>query len=231
MSKMKFSWYPKYAVDIVLCIDGKLPGESQEKDSNNLLDSVKTMARRMARDIHREMEAKGKRIDSFRVQTIVFREYLKDGERAMLTTDFYALPEETMPFEIALNRIDSEGEFSQNSDGLEALAYAIKSKWNTEYAHRRQVIIVWSDKGANVLGSGRKSSYYPKGMVQSMEELQEWWDALGGTRRLVLFTPNSGMWNHISMNWDYVIHYPSGAGDGIPYSVYDEAVRCIVKDV
>lgn len=231
ISQTTFSWYPKYAVDVVLCIDGKLPAESHEKQDKNLLDCVKTMARRIVKDIYHEMESKGKQIETFRVRTIVFREYMADGEHAMLATDFYLLPQETMGFEIVLSNIDSVGKVTACNDGLEALAYAIKSKWNTDNKHRRQVIIVWSDKETNKLGAGKGLINYPQGMAKSLEELQEWWSTMGESKRLVLFTPNSSTWKCVSNSWDYVLHYPSRAGESMPYTIYDEIVRCIVKDV
>ena len=60
-------------------------------------------------------------------------------------------------------------------DGLEALAYAIRSKWNTEGLKKRQLIVVWSDAPAHELGFGKSAENYPKKMAKDFNELTQWW--------------------------------------------------------
>ena len=65
------------------------------------------------------------------------------------------------------------------------------------------------------LGSGSESPHYPKGMAGSMDELYEWWQELGPTKRLALFVPYESCWQMITDNWEHVVHFPSAAGDGL----------------
>ena len=63
-------------------------------------------------------------------------------------------------------------------DGLEAIAYAIKSDWTTEGTDQRRVIVVWTDAPTHPLGYGSDSPAYPLGMPAGLAELGQWWDQL-----------------------------------------------------
>ena len=72
----------------------------------------------------------------------------------MLVTNFFLLPQQAREFEACINSIHADGGGDIPEDGLEALAYAIRSPWTTEGEKQRHVIVVWSDAGTHELGFG-----------------------------------------------------------------------------
>ena len=75
-----------YNVDIVFCIDAT-------GSMTDLIDLVKNNAVRFYYDLKEVMDKKSKVIDSLRVKVIAYRDYIEDKEDAMLTTDFFCLPQ------------------------------------------------------------------------------------------------------------------------------------------
>lgn len=219
-----------YNVDMVFCIDC-----TQSMD--NIIELVKNNALNFYSDVTEAMAAKSKIINQLRVRVVAFRDYLADGKDAMLVTDFFNLPEEAADFEKCVRSIQAEGGGDDPEDGLEALAYAIKSKWTDEGVKKRHVIVVWTDEATHPLGFSRDSEYYPNGMAKDFQELSEWW---GGTqqngfmndnaKRLILYTPDAPEWDKITRNWDNVIHFPSSLEslNSIEYSQILETVACTV---
>lgn len=124
----------KYNVDIAMCMDAT-------GSMGSLLNTVKANALSFYTDLTTAMEEKGKHIDELRVRVIAFRDYIADGENAMLATDFYSLPADAAEFKSLVNSIEPFGGGDEPEDGLEALAYAIKSKWTTGGNKRRHIII------------------------------------------------------------------------------------------
>ncbi len=55
------------------------------------------------------MQKKGKTIDKLRLRMVVFRDYVADGENAMLETDFFDLPEEAADFKECIDGITAFG--------------------------------------------------------------------------------------------------------------------------
>ena len=171
-----------YHVDMVFCIDAT-------GSMRHVLDLVKQNALNLYRDIVAEMEKKHKVIDQLRVRVIAFRDYVADGDDAML----------------------SGGDIPE--DGLEALAYAIRSDWTREGVKKRHIIVMWSDAPTHDLGHGKIAPWYPEGMAKDFDELSLWWEdeQLGGSmdenaKRLLIFAPDAPSWNRISSEWGQVIH-------------------------
>ena len=108
-----------YHVDMVFCIDAT-------GSMRHVLDLVKQNAMNLYRDIAAEMEKKHKVIDRMRVRVIAFRDYVADGEDAMLSSEFFNLPEEAQVFHDCVDGIQAKGGGDIPEDGLEALAYAIR---------------------------------------------------------------------------------------------------------
>lgn len=220
-----------YNVDMVFCIDctGSM---------DNIIEIVKNNALNFYQDVTNVMEQKNKHITQLRVRVVAFRDYVADGEDAMLVTDFFNLPQEAEEFEQCVRSLKADGGGDDPEDGLEALAYAIKSDWNTEGMKKRQVIVVWTDAETHELGFGNKSSYYPKGMAKDITELASWWG--GGqqkgymdnnAKRLLLFAPDLPGWSIISRNWDNVLHFPSKAGDGLSSLEYGQIIDTISNTI
>ena len=137
-----------------------------------------------------------------------------------------------------LKSIEAFGGGDEPEDGLEALAFAMRSKWNTEGTRRRQVIVVWSDAATHPLGFGAAADNYPSKMAKDFSELTAWWGDKQNqpymnysAKRLVLYTPNQPGWSTIVENWDGVIHYPSEAGAGLKEADYQQILNTIVHTV
>lgn len=184
----------RYDVDIVMCIDATC-------SMTPFLNLVKEQAKNLYSDIQKKMQEKDKYIDNLRVKVIAFRDYIADLDNAMLTSEFMCLPEEDEQFSQLINSIEPMGGGDAPEDGLEALGYAIKSKWNAQQGNkRRQIIVVWTDDGTHELGFGgdprnidiypdirrvnkHTKEYtekwilenYPSKMAKSFAELTQWW--------------------------------------------------------
>ncbi|MBE6681251.1 MAG: VWA domain-containing protein [Ruminococcaceae bacterium] len=220
-----------YNVDMVFCIDctGSM---------DNIIDIVKNNALNFYQDVTNVMEQKHKHISQLRVRVVAFRDYLADGKDAMRVTDFFKLPEQADEFEKCVRSLKAEGGGDDPEDGLEALAYAIKSNWDTEGLKKRQVVVVWTDAATHPLGYGASSEYYPKGMAKDIAELSQWWGGAqqvgfvdNNAKRLLLFAPNEPFWNVISQNWDNVLHFPSTAGDGLSDLEYGQIIDTISNTI
>lgn len=221
----------KYNVDMVFCID--VTGSM-----DNIIEIVQNNALNLYTDVKNCMEQKGKHVDTLRVRIIAFRDYAADGEDAMLVTNFFTLPAESDNLKKCVNSLVAKGGGDDPEDGLEALAYGIRSSWNMENAKKRHVIVLWTDDDAHQLGFGKASSFYPKGMAQDIRELTSWWgdDSNPGymdqeAKRLVLFAPDMPGWRQISDNWDKVLHYPSEAGDGLKSVEYGQIISVISQTI
>ena len=221
-----------YTVDMVFCIDATGSMEDTTGSRMKVINMVKQNALNFYSDFDRIMTGKNKKVRQLRVRIVAFRDYLADGADAMMVTDFFCLPQQEKEFEACINSIHADGGGDIPEDGLEALAYAIKSKWTTEGAKKRQVIVVWTDAGTHELGFGSSSSYYPKGMPHNMSELNDWWDDMNPNyKRLVLFAPDEPGWSYIAQSWENVVHIPSAAGNGLAEQSYGEILNHIANSV
>lgn len=220
-----------YNVDIVFCIDATGSME-------NIINMVKQHALELYKDVTAEMARKNKTINKLRVRIIAFRDYIADGEDAMLVTDFFDLPGDTREFEECVRSISAFGGGDDPEDGLEALGFAIRSKWNEVGMKKRQVIVVWTDASTHKLGFGSSASNYPKKMAHDFNELTAWWGDRQNygyinqnAKRLLLFAPDEAYWNIISDNWDNVVHFPSKAGAGLKEYDYAEIINSIANTI
>ena len=221
-----------YTVDMVLCIDATGSMENRTGGQQRIINMVKQNALSFYDDMIKKMEEKNKPMAQLRVKVIVFRDFLADGPNAMLSTDFYVLPQQAKEFENLINSIRADGGGDEPEDGLEALAYAMKSNWTTHGAKKRQVIVVWTDAGTHVLGYGKSSPYYPKDMPSNLAELEDMWDEMNDyAKRLIIYAPDTNYWNYISENWEKVYHVHSVAGAGMSEQNYSEILDLITNTI
>ncbi|MBQ8287599.1 MAG: VWA domain-containing protein [Clostridia bacterium] len=221
-----------YTVDMVFCIDATGSMEDMSGKQNKIINMVKQNALNFYNDFSDIMNHKGKSVRQLRVRIVAFRDYIADQENAMLVTDFFLLPQQAAEFEACINSIHAQGGGDLPEDGLEALAYAIKSQWTTEGTKKRQVIVVWTDAGTHEIGFGSRSPYYPGGMPANMSELNDWWDDMHrNAKRLVMFAPDEEGWSYISRTWDNTVHIPSAAGNGLAEQNYAEILSAIANSV
>lgn len=220
-----------YAVDLVFCIDATM-------SMDPILDTVKVHALNFYQDFQQVMDRKKKRVQQLRVRIVAFRDYYYDREQAMLVTNFFDLPTQAEDFEACVKSIEADGGGDDPEDGLEALAYAMKSDWNTKAQKRRHVIVVWSDEGTHDLGYGKSAANYPRGMARDFNELTRWWGSRQcpgimdeAAKRLLLFTPSKNSWNLIRDNWNNVIQYESDAGSGLKDCDYEQILNAISNTI
>lgn len=230
-----------YNVDMVFCIDCT-------ETMDNILNIVKQRALSFYGDVQRTLREKDKVVDRLRVRLVAFRDYRAYGEELhkkvrpnepMLVSDFFTLPQDAHKLEVSVNSLCPIGGGDEEEDGLEALAYAIRSPWTTNGSKDRHIIVLWSDAAPHPLGFGSGSPRYPRGMARSMDELTLWWGDRydpgympeQAAKRLILFAPNRGGWKTISENWDNVIHFPSNAGDGLRAVDYETILSCIAQTI
>ncbi len=195
-----------YGVDLVFCIDATM-------SMDHIIETVKDNALNFYQDFKRTMDAKNKPVIQLRVSIIAFRDYLADGSKAMMMTDFFTLPNDANLLRDAVKSVVPDGGGDDPEDGLEAVAYAIKkTQWSNVADRNRHVIVVWSDDGTHTLGFGKSSPYYPNGMAKDFDELSSWWGSKYApglmdeyAKRMVLFTPYNSGWKDIANNWNKVI--------------------------
>lgn len=228
---MASNYKVSYGVDLVFCID-------VTNSMDHILDTVKENALRFYQDFQATMEKKKKTVSELRIRIIAFRDYFYDGDQAMLVTDFFRFPDQAEDFRACLASIEADGGGDDEEDGLEALAYAMKSKWNMETNKRRHVIVVWSDDGTHDLGFGSSAANYPANMAADFDELTRWWGSKTSpgimdesAKRLIIFAPNKRSWNTITDNWNNVIQYESEAGDGLAACDYEQILSAIGNSI
>ena len=227
----------KYNVDMVFCIDAT---GSMKK----VIDMVKDNALNFYRDVVESMEnapdqMQKKSINTMRIRVVIYRDYKADHDMAMMTTRFFKLPEEEEQFRDAINSVQAHGGGDEPEDGLEALAYAIRSDWNKEGIKKRNIIVVWTDASTHPIGYGSSDPAYPGGMPRSFSELTEWWGdeqmespfINDNAKRLILFAPERPAWTDIVDSWNNVIHYPSVAGEGMEEFTYREIIDAIYNSI
>lgn len=223
----------KYNVDIVMCIDAT-------GSMSPLLNMVKSNALSFYHDFTAKLAEKDKTVNEVRVEVIAFRDYLADGDKAILKTDFFSLPAQTAQFESVINGITASGGGDDPEDGLEALAYAIKSKWNKSDGNKkRHVIVVWTDDAAHELGFGRAAPNYPARMAKDFSELSEWWGMGQGpnsvmdslSKRLLIYAPPKEPWTTIASVWDNALLFPSAAGKGLEDKTYAEILDALAASI
>ena len=220
-----------YGVDLVFCIDATM-------SMDHILDTVKKNALNFYQDFKSAMDAKHKRVEQLRVRIVAFRDYRADGEQAMMMTNFFTLPDQAEDFRRCVQSIVADGGGDDPEDGLEALAYAIKSDWSHTAQKRRHVIVVWSDEGTHDLGYGNRVSNYPRNMPKTFDELSEWWGSKTipgimdeSAKRMIIFAPMKKHWNTITDNWNKVIQYESEAGTGLQNCDYEQILSAICNSI
>ncbi|TAG01252.1 MAG: VWA domain-containing protein [Cytophagia bacterium] len=219
----------QYTVDILMCIDAT--GSMQP-----IIDKVKSNALRFYEDLMNVMEVKNKHIDTLRVKVIMFRDYYYDGEFSLEESNFFTLPQEKEKFSEFVQKIVAEGGGEEPESGLEALALAIKSKWNNTGDKRRQIIIFWTDATAYPLDAyqNEKPANYPTNIPTNFDELTDLWEGQymsKASKRLIMYAPDAYPWSDIANHWENTIQYPSKAGEGLNELDYKTILDTIAGSV
>ncbi|MFG2723242.1 vWA domain-containing protein [Streptomyces sp. NPDC048416] len=224
----------QYAVDIVLCIDAT-------GSMFPVLDTVKASALQFHERLDGVMGKKGKAISQLRLKVIAFRDFGDDPSTAIEQTDFLQLPSQARDFEQFLSGIHASGGGDIPESGLEALALAVNSPWETGLDRRRHVIVMFTDAPAHPLGTaGASAQSYPAGIPRSIDDLFEQWGYARSqtsvmeqsAKRLVLFAPDEAPWSDpIAEEWDLTLHFASKAGQGLEEFEMDEIIETIANSL
>lgn len=223
----------QYAVDIVLCVDAT-------GSMNPVLDSVKESALSFQQRLEAVMHDKGKAISQLRVRTIAFRDFGDNEDDAIEQTGFLTLPDQAEEFRTFLNGIQAYGGGDRPESGLEALALAVNSPWETGLDRRRHVIVVFTDAPAHPLGGPHSGlQLYPTVVPHSADALFDQWGYSGSqearmeqsAKRLVLFAPDEEPWSDMQEDWDMTLHFPSKAGHGLEEFEMDEIIDTIANSL
>ncbi|MBE5804026.1 MAG: VWA domain-containing protein [Clostridiales bacterium] len=224
--------FGKYNIDICLCID-------KTGSMKPIIDTVRQNALNLYTDIKSSLEAKGKNVGRLRIRVIWFGDYLADGENAMLVSPFLTMPEETQRFREFVNGVEAHGGGDEPEDGLEALAFAIRSDWCKDGWKRRHIIAMFTDAPAHDLGHCSEAASYPKrGMPATFGELTEMWgdeDNPGemnyASKRLLLFAPDRSYWNAIQCGWENTVIRTARESTGLQDISYQTMLDTIVNSV
>ena len=224
----------QYAVDIVLCVDAT-------GSMFPVLDSVKNSALQFHDRLNDVMAKKGKAISQLRLKVIAFRDFGDDASNAVEETGFLHLPSQARDFEDFVRGIDATGGGDIPESGLEALALAINSPWETGLDRRRHVIVMFTDAPAHPMGTeGVAAPTYPASIPRNLDELFEQWGYARSqtsvmeqsAKRLVLFAPDQAPWSDpIAEEWDLTLHFASKAGQGLEEFEMDEIIETIANSL
>lgn len=204
-----------YAVDLVMCIDCT-------DSMAPAIERVKGMALDFHDDLTATMEelTPPKVVDQLRVKVVAFRDVRVD-EDAFQVSDFFDLPAQRGDFEAFVKKLEHRGGGDEPESGLEALAEAMHSDWETGHGKRRHVVVLFTDASAHELGT-REIGTSGFRMPASLGALAELWgdEVVQGimeyqAKRLLLIAPPVHPWTAISDSWENVIHLATKAGRGL----------------
>jgi hypothetical protein len=220
----------KYAVDIVLCVD-------VTDSMTPILDHVKRSVLSFPARLAAEMHTKGRGISSLRLKVIAFRDYGDRADDAMAETAFLRMPMEMPRFERFVESLHAQGGGDEPESGLEALALAVNSDWETGLDRRRHVIVLFTDASAHPLGDPAQTAArtYPHAVPATMDLLFGQWGHGGSSgavmensaKRLLLFAPEAYPWSNIADDWNNTLFFPSVAGKGLAEWEMDEIIATI----
>ncbi|MDO4621208.1 MAG: vWA domain-containing protein [Lachnospiraceae bacterium] len=220
-----------YDVDVCMLID-------KTGSMRPIIDTVKQNALHLYDDIKRDMTEKGKNISNLRVRVMAFGDYAADGAEAFYGCDFLNMPEQAELLEQCVNSIRAEGGGDEPEDGLEALAFGIRSPWCTGNNRKRHIICLFTDASAHDLGNGRSEAGYPEDAPKSFEELMIMWGTAQYpgeidpyAKRLLLFAPDCSYWSRIAREWDNTILMPVASGKGLHDVTYQSMLNTISNSI
>ena len=226
-----YGQFGEYNIDICLCID-------KTGSMGSFIDTVKENVLNLYRDVRDSLEKKGKPVNRLRVRVIWFGDYCAD-KVPMILSPFLILPDEKNKFEDFVKRIDASGGGDEPEDGLEALAYAMRSDWCEDGWRKRHIIALFTDASAHELGHGRREATYPTtGMPKDFGELCEMWgdqDDPGEmdyqAKRLLLFAPDVSFWHTIANCWENTVIRTAKEKTGLKDISYQVMLDTIANSV
>lgn len=195
-------------IDAVFCFE-------VSGNMDRMIEDAKKQCLDFQNNLSKSLKSQGVVLRSLRVKVITFGDCDKNFDRAVQETDFFTLPKDEELYQKAIRSIHTNGDGRRHSFGLEALACAIRSKWDHSDSKRKQVIAIWSSAGTYPLEQGKSLEGYIAGMAKDFGVLSDWWGTSScesrfirkETKWLILFTPDQPYWSRIRSAWDHVISY------------------------
>jgi hypothetical protein len=219
-----------YHVDVVLVIDATA-------SMTPIVDAVRGAALGFHARLDAVLAGQTKHVDVLRVRAVVFRDLRDNGDDALAASPFFTLPDEQPAFAAWVGGITLMGNTTLAESGLAGLSVAIHSPWTSKGDKRRHVIVLWSDDEPHApeAEAGLAPAAFRSQVADNFDALTDLWESgqrVGSSsKRLVLFTPETGLWPVIAESWDQVIHRPSEAGAGLSDYEMDEILMTIAASI
>jgi len=230
MSIYNNTWSVGYAVDIVFVID-------TTGSMRPVLDTVKHHAINFNDDLAMIMSQKDKSISKLRVRVVAFRDYLDRASDALRESPFFELPAQKGEFSNFLSSLSPDGGGDEPESGLEGLAAALLSPWETGSDKRRHLVVLFTDASAHPIERAAGAGLLPPGFPSTFSNLYDVWE--GGqtsgmehsAKRLLIYAPDCEPWRGISDLWSNTLHFPSQAGRGLEDFTFAEILNQIASSV
>ena len=194
----------KFYYDVVFCLDKTEKNQSQSGFIYDFIEDFSNMLKSYVAN------AKTK-VEKVRIKIIEFSDY-NVCKNAVVEHGFFELPEDFEALADVLDAIkyDVTEKFSGHSSGLEALAYAFRSKW-AKFDKGRQAVVLFSLNQPLSLEESRNLDDYPKNFPANLYELKKLWEEEckmnENQKLLALFTPKrkeKSSWMSLE-SWDQTI--------------------------
>lgn len=212
-----------YSLDIVMCIDAT-------GSMDVIISQVKSRALTFYEDLVQKMEDVDKYTEGIRVRVIAYRDFYEAEPEAIEEVDFILLPDNATEYSDELQGLIANGGGDTPESSLEALTFAFNSDWTTKGDHKRQIIVLWTNAPPLPLDDPRRESCanYPDDIPANLIELEEKWDKISETARLVIFAPESG-WTKIKNEWKNVTFIQIERN--LDENDYNKAIEEIAKNI
>jgi hypothetical protein len=226
-----------YAVDVVFCID--VTGSM-----HSTIDQAKKWAIDFRGELAPTLEREGKVVSQLRARVVAFRDAAHDGSDWLETSPFYSLPKDDAEFASFVSGLSASGGGPQTESGLEGLAEAINSPWETGYDRLRHIIVLFTDAPAYELGASVTPATTSQGAAhpQDYGELLTQWgyeieqgmsndDAVMdySAKRLLAFVPEAAPWTDVVEDFENS-YYEFTAGTGC-HDIHNIVIEMIVNSV
>ena len=203
-----------YFVDIALCLD-------TTGAMNAFLYMLQCGQEPFPKTLLKALEKRVSSEVKLRLRVIAYKDFYRDGERALLESSFFSIPEELSEYKAFLEGIYASGGGDIPEDSLEAFATALKSDWtpNNGDAKVRHIIFIATDAPAHSFGSHAESLYYPQELPKDEQELARWWNegVPNGTfspkaGRIAVLAPKSYPWDQMTEKHNVWVDFDDSAG-------------------
>ncbi|MBQ9369545.1 MAG: VWA domain-containing protein [Clostridia bacterium] len=228
-------------VDIVFCIDAT--GSMMP-----CLDMVKKNALKFRQDfVDLAMMENNTSVDSLNIQVIAFRDYLDDGDQAMIKSEWFdMLAGDEDKYAAFLNGIVADGGGrSLEESGLEALYMAMTTDWASRGDKDRQIIVLFTDADALDLMTPDRQSQpaYPRDMVD-MNGLISLWEGFmpaymsqgdlklrNRCKRLIMYAPAGSKYEQLSTMLKSSQFIPVDLSQGLGDIDFTDVIKTILASV